>query len=243
MEENNRIVGVIGAILGGFVAAIPWIVMYVYGNIITALLAILIAMGSLKGYQLLKGRMDGKVPVIIAIVSIGVIIISTLLIIPCLLMVKENIPVTVYNLGLLYDYAPFRNAILGDLLLSVVFAFLGISGVIKNLKNQLNNDSVGKIDILNSNPNYQENFDMVKNIFEKYQAFDKLSAIDKEIVLAELNQEDAEDVFTEFKIQNIICKSDDRYYFNKKARKNSSKNMIVWMVILFLIIFIIGLFN
>ena len=50
--------GALGALIGAFVASIPWILMYLYGNMILSALAIIIAIGALKGYQILKGPID-----------------------------------------------------------------------------------------------------------------------------------------------------------------------------------------
>ena len=51
METNKKYLpGIIGALLGGLIASIPWILMYVYGEMMLSLLAIIIALGALKGY-------------------------------------------------------------------------------------------------------------------------------------------------------------------------------------------------
>ena len=57
-ENKSYIKGILGGVIGGIIATIPWILMYVYGEMILSLLAILIAMGVLKGYQLFKGKVD-----------------------------------------------------------------------------------------------------------------------------------------------------------------------------------------
>ena len=72
--------------------------MYVYGNMILSLLAIIIALGVLKGYQLFKGKVDDKLPVIIIVISIICVTVSTLIIIPLLLIAKEGEVVSIDNL-------------------------------------------------------------------------------------------------------------------------------------------------
>ena len=37
MNNKSYFTGIIGALLGGFIAAIPWVLMYVYGNMILSL--------------------------------------------------------------------------------------------------------------------------------------------------------------------------------------------------------------
>ena len=44
-EKNNYVKGILGGFLGGLIATIPWILMYVYGNLILEILTIVIAIG------------------------------------------------------------------------------------------------------------------------------------------------------------------------------------------------------
>ena len=144
-ENKNYITGILGGIIGGFIATIPWILMYVYGEMILSLLAILIAMGVLKGYQLFKGKVDKKLPIIIIVISIICVTISTLLIIPLLLLVKEGQSSSIENLQMLYEYEPFMTAIIKDYAISVLFTALGISGVVSNVKKQINDGETENI--------------------------------------------------------------------------------------------------
>ena len=53
---KKYVMGIFGGILGGLIASIPWILMYVYGNMIVQILSVVIAMGVLKGYQMFHGK-------------------------------------------------------------------------------------------------------------------------------------------------------------------------------------------
>ena len=86
-QKNRYVLGTIGALIGAFVGAIPWILMYVYGNTIYALLSILIVVGSFYGYKLTKAKIDKKLPVILSITSFISITVTTLVIIPIIYMV------------------------------------------------------------------------------------------------------------------------------------------------------------
>ena len=67
-ENKNYITGILGALAGGFIASIPWILTYVYANMILSLLAVIIAMGALKGYQMCNGKVNKSLPIIIIII-------------------------------------------------------------------------------------------------------------------------------------------------------------------------------
>lgn len=144
-EKRGYITGILGGLIGGFIASVPWILMYVYGNMILSLLAIIIAIGVLKGYQICKGKVDNKLPVIIIVISLLCVTVSTLLIIPLLLLGKEGLEVSLQNLQTLYAYDQFMAAIMKDFAVSVIFTVLGISGVVANVKKQISEGAEGNI--------------------------------------------------------------------------------------------------
>lgn len=131
---KNYLLGIIGALIGGIVATIPWILMYVYGSMMFSALAIIIAWTALKGYRLLKGKEDKSLPIIITVVSIISVSLATLVIIPLAMLAKEGFQVSFSNLQLLYKSSEFVGAIMKDFVIAVVFTILGISGIVGNLK-------------------------------------------------------------------------------------------------------------
>lgn len=136
--EKGYVRGILGALLGGIIATIPWVLLYVYGNMIFSFLAVIVALGALKGYQLFKGKESDKLHIIITVVSLVSITIATFIIIPCLMFIQESIPLTLTNLQIIYSDGEFMSAMFKDYVISVVFTFLGISGVIKSIKNKEN---------------------------------------------------------------------------------------------------------
>ena len=136
---KKYVLGIIGALIGGLIATLPWILLYVYGNMMFSALAIIIAWASLKGYRLLKGKEDKWLPLIITVVSILSVTIATLIIIPLILLYNEGFNASFYNLKLLYESKDFLWAILKDFVIAVVFTFLGISGTVRILKEQVKN--------------------------------------------------------------------------------------------------------
>lgn len=133
-EKNNNLLGILGAILGAFIGAIPWILVYVYGNLMFSFLAFVIALTAFKGYTLLKGKVTKKTPVIIGVISVLTVIISTLIIIPCLLLAKKGFTVNIKSLIALYNSSTFVFAIIRDLVIAIIFTILGMSGVINQIK-------------------------------------------------------------------------------------------------------------
>ena len=125
-EKNNNLLGILGAVLGAFIGAIPWILVYVYGNLMFSFLAFVIALTAFKGYTLLKGKVTKKTPAIIGVISVLTVIISTLIIIPCLLLAKKGFTVNIKSLISLYNSS--------TLVIAIIFTILGISGVINQIK-------------------------------------------------------------------------------------------------------------
>lgn len=147
---KNYILGVVGSIIGALIATLPWILMYIYGEMMLSLLAILIAFGAFYGYKLFKGKIDKKLPIIVSVVSIIAISIATLLIIPFALLMEANLEASFENLKILYENSEFFSAIMRDYVISVIFTIIGISGVVISLKKQLNNGiSTEKITLIN----------------------------------------------------------------------------------------------
>lgn len=218
-NQKNYILGFIGGLLGGFIATIPWILMYVYGNMILSLLAIVIALGVLKGYQLFKGKVDSKLPVIIIVISIICVTVSTLIIIPLLLINKEGQVVSIDNLKILYDYQPFVDAIIKDYIISLIFTFLGISGVVANVRKQISEGTKENIKVEFTNQQFKENKELIKQEFLKLNATDKNSAVEKEQILSELEIINAKEIFNNLRLQGIIKKHNKKYYFSLKEEK------------------------
>ena len=88
--KRSYLTGILGAILGGVIAAIPWVLTYVYGNMMLSLLALIIGAGEFYGYKLCKGKMTTKLPIIIMVIAIIIVTVVTLLVIPFMLLQKNG---------------------------------------------------------------------------------------------------------------------------------------------------------
>lgn len=247
--QKHYLLGTLGALIGALVASIPWVLMYVYGNMILSALAILIAIGTLKGYQLFKGTIDKKLPFIISIISLLVVIVVTLGIIPMLLIAKEGYAPTIANFELLYGSEEFLSAIVKDLIVSIAFTILGISGVVSNVNKKIKNSDAplneikvaDTLDDSNAIAQQQQNINQVKEIFTKYNAIDKEHTIDKDAILMEFQElENGKQLFNNLKSQQIIRKCKGKYYFSEKDEnkaisrsKSSTRNIMIAIVIIF----------
>lgn len=245
-EENRRyLTGILGAIIGGIIATIPWILMYVYGNVMLSILAAIIAGGEFLGYKICKGKIDKKLPIIIMVIAVIIVMVTTLAIIPALLIQKEGLPVSVTNVQKLYGSSEFSTAITRDCIISVVFTILGASIVTSTIKKQLENNDGKEVKLqFNNNENInkmiKESIEELKPIFEKYEATTPDKAMTKEEVLAEVSEDKGAKIrFNYLKQIGIIKKYKGKYYYSKEAetnpekgQKKSAKNFITCIIVI-----------
>lgn len=247
-QKNNKfLLGIVGAIIGAFVGVIPWILVYIYGNMIVALLSILVAIGSYQGYKLTKATIDKKLPVIVAVTSVLAITVSTFIIIPLSLLAKEDIGATFENLEIIYGESEFKTAIIRDYLISLLFTVFGISGIVSNLNKQIK-EGVARDDIkLNLSNSQQivtlEEIEAVKETFIKYDALSKNNTASKEDIIQDLNTKMTEtrtnEVFNLLKMQGIIKKSGGNFYFSETAQNGKLSRAAKTVLIVLAIVFVI----
>ena len=129
---RNYTKGIIGALIGGLIAAIPWILLYICCGMMCSYFAFIIGIGALKGYQY-KGLTDRKLPKIIMTVSIIIITIVTFIIIPSILLIQGNGTVSINDLITLYSFNVFTSSIIKNYAIAVLFTFLGLRGVMNQI--------------------------------------------------------------------------------------------------------------
>lgn len=256
MEEerkNNYLLGIVVSLIGAIIGTIPWILVYVYANMIYSLLAIIVAVASYYGYKITKAKIDKKLPIIIVINSFIAITIATLVVIPMLLLIKEGVNANLTNLSLLYSDSSFKTAILGDYVISLLFTVLGISGVIATLKKQIaEGKDANQIKIMGEakvNGVDADELETVKSIFIDNEATNKNKVISEGTIIEDLNikanieEERANQIIKILKAQNIIRKSSGGYYFSEKAEKSklnrTGKTTIIIIAIIVIVITIL----
>lgn len=232
MEEqakNKYFIGVIGALVGALIGAVPWVLMYIFANMMYAILSMLIVICSFYGYKLTKAKIDKKLPVILAITSFVSITVTMFIIIPICLMIKEGVPISLDSIQLLYQYDEFTSALMTDYMISLLFCALVAGGIIFNLNKQLKEGVSDKdIKIISQEAGTdafpKEDIDKVKDIFEKNDAMSKNHTITKELIMEDIIKEFGEDkgekIFNYLKVQQIIKKKSNKYYFSEKSQKN-----------------------
>ena len=246
-SKGNYITGIIGSIIGGAIAAIPWVFVYVKCNMILSVLAILIALGALKGYEIFKGKVTKALKPIVIIVTLLIVIIANLVVIPNFIAYESDVEVSV-----LYENEEFQDALMQDLIVSVIFAILGISAAISSINNTLIKNGVIKIDSeleqkqdefqkaqvkSRLNNKDKQNYELVRGIFENHNAFSKENAISKETIFSEINVDNKEKLFKKYTSRGVIKKYNENYFYDK-SREMYLTNNNYWIIFIVIIIIV-----
>lgn len=238
--SGNYFTGIIGAIIGGAIGAVPWIIAYIYGNMMIALLAILIAGGAYYGYKICKGKITKKVTIIITIISIIIVALVTLLIIPVILIHTEGMNTNLATIQYLYQDEEFTSGIIRDTLIAIIFTAVGVAVVNSSIKKDLEEGVTNKEQTPEEfAKEKQEAISKIKPIFEKYNAVTKEHTIDKIELEAELelNKIDKK-LLTTLQSVEIVKKEKGKFYYNAEnenkeitPKKKMSKSNIVAIVV------------
>lgn len=233
---NKFFKGIIGSILGAIIFSIPWILIYVYANYILSIMASLIAYGSLLFYKKFGGEITKKTSVVITISSLLAITIATFVIIPICLIVKEGYGLSFEYYQILFASGEFVSAIIRDYIISVIFTFLGISGVITSINKEayrINKENQDDNENIAYAP-FEEQVKYIESIYAKYDAFSKEKAIPSSILLGELNVKNKLKLIKNMESNGIIVSPFNKSYFDKSAvedkniaKKNRRKNILL----------------
>ena len=238
--SGSYITGIIGAIIGGAIGAVPWIIAYIYGNMMIALLAILIAGGAYYGYKICKGKITKKVTIIITIISIIIVALVTLLIIPVILIHTEGMNTNMATIQYLYQDEEFTSGIIRDTLIAIVFTAVGVAVVNSSIKKDLEEGVTNKEQTPEEfAKEKQEAISKIKPIFEKYNAVSKEHTIDKIELEAELELNKIDKKLLEtLQSVEIVKKEKGKFYYNAEnenkeitPKKKMSKSNIIAIVV------------
>ena len=142
MQENkgNIFSGIAGALIGGFIAAIPWIVAYVFLNLISSLAAILIATGAYTGYKKLNGPVNKSTIWIIGFITLIVVSVANFVIIPLVYLAKDGFALNMTYYKWFFSSDELILGMIKDYVVSIIFAFIGIQSVVRNIRNDRENE-------------------------------------------------------------------------------------------------------
>ncbi len=220
-DEHCGVKEIFGAVLGAIIFSLPWVLVYVFLNYILSILAFITAIGSLKFYKLFGGKVNKKTGIVITCSSIFAISLATFVFIPILYIYKEANVIDFNYFFYIYSKDLFLSAIIKDYVISILFTFLGISGVIKSINFEAYKVTSDLVDV--SLLDFDDKVSYIYKIYEKYNAFDKKSAIPKSILLEELNVADKFN-FVNYMIKSgVIISRFNKTYFDKDILKDENK--------------------
>ena len=253
-ENGNYLLGTIGAILGGIIGAIPWTLVYFFANYNIALLAILVGMGAIKGYTIFKGKFTKKTKILISIISLIILVSVELIVLPLIYTVA-------YSVDLKAFYTEMRSGIIHDLIFTILFGLIGIAYSISKIstilaKQELEKNKNGEkitaeelreTEINNSLANEtKKDLEILRRVFERLNAQDKKTAVEKQIIIEELEKENIENpekLFKNYKRLDIIRKSKGKFYYSKNSEVLATKSYWAWFIIVMIIVSITNTMN
>ena len=248
-KEKKYFLGIIGGLILGLLFCALIVSLYIFTDFI-ALLGMIVFLGVFEylGYKLLRGKIDKKLPWIIAILSSINVIIMAFLFIPTALLVKSNIQIGFKEIGGLYSQFSISLNILQDFLLSLVFALFGsyALGTVVKRKIMLR---VNKIKLFSSDNKEkqelkEEAINVVKDIFKRLNAVEKEKAVKKEELLEQINNENAKMYISYLYSLRIVKKYKGKYYYCEEAESNIKLHREYWkgaIAVAITIILIVGI--
>ena len=260
-QKGSYITGIIGALIGGAIASIPWILTYSFANMIVAVLATLIAGGAFLGYKIFKGKIGKGLPAIITIVSVIVITVVTLVICPMILLAKEGLEVNRYNFQMLYSASEMRAAIIQDLIMSLLFTVLGIAAVVRSISIQIKNGtSEGKLQfntnavLEESRKQITESCEIIKKVCSTLNCMNKENSAEKQEIMNELEmthnieRKKAKQYFAITNSIKLLKKHKGKYYYDETDEQKKIDNVakvnydkgsfktLIWIIIIAVIV-------
>ena len=151
--KNNYFFGILSGILGGIIASIPWILVYVYGNFMLSALSILIPVGIFYGYKLFGGKTTKALPTILVILSILITVLTMLVFMPIFLIQSQGEQIDFNNIKYLYEDMKFLESISLDAIIAIIFAIFGAFIIGVNIKKKTENNELSNSKEIEKNKN------------------------------------------------------------------------------------------
>lgn len=240
-RKGSYIIGTIGALFGGVVILIPWIIRYLFArrNFPTTLLSmlstILLPFGTYLGYKIFNGKIRKPCLKINALVSIGLIMIFTLILCPIALIIEAEYPVNFENwISLFSDLREdARSLIVEDAIAGISLTIIGIIFSSKNIKRQIDKllTEQEKIDLVEKpKEQLREKAEILKKTCVTLNCMNKENAKKKKIILKELKstynikRRKAKQYFSVCKIAKFLKRYKGKYYYDENDHENKIEN-------------------
>lgn len=147
-SQGNMVTGIIGAILGGIVGAIPW-AFAVYNGWFVGIFGLLIAFAAKKGYELLKGKESKAKAVVIILVAIFSVVVAELggWVFSLIMEGGTLMESLEYFFFVLSIDGELQTRVISNLLMGLLFAGLGVFDVVRGIfsANSKKNTSVTRM--------------------------------------------------------------------------------------------------
>ena len=238
-RKGSYIAGTFGAIFGGCVAAIAWILIYCFSNnMVVPVFGTLIPFGAYLGYKIFKGRVGKIFPIIIAIISILIILLTTIIICPGILVIKSGYPLSLENIMYLYTdtRAEIRKVITEDTIAGLAFTIIGIiSTIIFLIRKQLKaliTEQERKLIIEKAKEQLKVKSKTVKAVCVTLNCMKSENAKAKKLILKELKntynlkRKKAKQYFILCKLAQILRKNKGKYYYDENDELNKIENAV-----------------
>lgn len=200
-------------ILGGLIFSIPWLLVYVFFNFSVGYLNCLIVFGIILGYKVVNKEIynDKKTKKYLIISACLITLLNVLILMPIIVMIKQGVGVNLGSFKILYTNDEFISVISDDLTLALLMTLPPAIFFPLDFKNE----KTGKADI-------QMFIEEVEEIFNKYGAISKDTAVSKKIIkndISNIKISKFKKIFYLDTIKNIYVKNKkDKWYFDPKKR-------------------------
>ena len=235
-RKGSYISGTIGAILGGLVAIIPWVLTYILAdNMVIPVLATLIPMGVFLGYKIFRGKVRKPFRNIVIVVSLLIIISLTTIICPSILLIQSGYTITWANVTGLYSdtRADVRKVIIEDTVAGLAFGIIGIVLVVAFLINRKLKEIINKEELLEeAKKQLKEKSEILKQACIALNCMNSENAKKKKTILKELKanhklkKKKRKQYFKECKAAKILVKEKGKYYYDENNIESKLENAL-----------------
>lgn len=237
-RRESYITGTFGSIFGGCVAAMAWILPYIFFNhMVIPIFGTLIPFGAYLGYKIFRGKVGKAFPVLITIISILIIMLVTTAICPVLLIMEAGYPVNVDNFLAIYIEdirADVREVVVEDIIAGSIFTIIGIivtvAFFIRKELRKIISEEERKLINENAIQELEIKSEIVKKVCVTLNCMNKDNAKKKKMLIKELKntynikKRKAKEHIGLCKIAKLLKRTKGKYYYDENDENNKIQN-------------------